>query len=175
MKKCVFLDRDGVLNEAKVRDGKPYPPANISELKIISGAKNALQQLRTAGFLLIVVTNQPDVARGTANVEEINSINALLEGALPLDAFYVCMHDDADHCDCRKPKPGSLFKAANDFGIDLQQSFMIGDRWRDIVAGKEAGCRTVWIDYAYQEKHPTDYDYRAKDLQDAVSWILSPP
>ena len=173
VRKCVFLDRDGVLNEANVREGKPYPPANISEVRIVSGAKEALQKLREAGFLLIVVTNQPDVARGTANVEGINSINALLERELPLDAFYVCTHDDEDHCDCRKPRPGALFKAAQDYGIDLAQSFMVGDRWRDVSAGKAAGCFAVWVDYDYQEKHPIEHDYRAKDLQDAVSWILS--
>ncbi len=173
MKRCVFLDRDGVLNEAIVKDGKPYPPHHVADVVVMPGAPQLLQALRDQGFLLVVVTNQPDVARGTATCADVNAINNLLQVTLPIDAFYTCYHDDKDHCLCRKPKPGALLKAAEDLNIDLRQSFMIGDRWRDITAGKEAGCRTVWIDYQYDEKHPTNYDYRAKDLQEAVSWILS--
>jgi D-glycero-D-manno-heptose 1,7-bisphosphate phosphatase len=172
-RRAVFLDRDGVLNEAIVRDGKPYPPAHLHELKIIPEAAAALQRLKRASLLLIVVTNQPDVARGTQTREGVESLHAAIAAALPLDAFYVCWHDDRDGCECRKPKPGMLLEAANRYAIDLQRSFLIGDRWRDVDAGHAAGCRTVQIDRGYNERSPQAApDYSAASLTDAVDWIL---
>ncbi len=171
--RAVFLDRDGVLNEAMVRDGRPYPPSSLEELRIIPGATDALQRLRNAGFLLIVVTNQPDVARGTQTRHTVEEFDAALGRALPLDDFYVCFHDGRDRCDCRKPKSGLLTRAAVDWNIDLKRSFMIGDRWRDIDAGAAAGCRTVLIDYGYDERPPENApDCRAESLGSGVEWIL---
>lgn len=172
MNKCVFLDRDGVINESIIKNGKPYPPATLEQLKITNGALEALQKLKDQGYLLIVVTNQPDVVRGAAQKKDIEAMNRFLQEALPLQAFYVCYHDDQDHCECRKPKPGLLKQAAKDLDIDLSQSFMIGDRWRDIEAGQQAGCKTIWIDQHYQEKKPDHVDFRAASLPEAVTWIL---
>ena len=172
-KRCVFLDRDGVLNAALVRDGKPYPPANLSELKIIPEAPECLAGLRAAGFLLIVVTNQPDVARGTQSRQVIDKMHASLQAAMPLDAIYVCDHDGPDHCACRKPKAGMLLAAAADWGIDLARSFMIGDRWRDVDAGSRAGCRTVFLDFGYVERGPeSPPSVTVSNLREAVRWIL---
>jgi D-glycero-D-manno-heptose 1,7-bisphosphate phosphatase len=174
MKRAVFLDRDGVLNEPVVRDGKPYPPANASELTVTAGAAAALGRLRDAGFLLIVVTNQPDIARGTTSRATVDAINQALGHALPLDAFYICPHDDAEHCACRKPLPGLLLEAARDFQVDPAHSFMVGDRWRDIDAGAAAGCRTVLIDRGYRERPPVHPpDYRTATLPEAAAAILS--
>jgi D-glycero-D-manno-heptose 1,7-bisphosphate phosphatase len=155
MPKAVFLDRDGVLNRALVREGRPYPPPSAAEMEILPGTAEALHRLRAAGFLLIVVTNQPDVARGRQSQATVEQIHDLLRAALPLDDFVVCYHDDKDDCPCRKPKPGLMLAGAARHDIDLASSFVIGDRWRDVDAGHAAGCRTILLDYQYNERGPT--------------------
>jgi D-glycero-D-manno-heptose 1,7-bisphosphate phosphatase len=173
--RAVFLDRDGVLNAAVVRDGKPYPPASADAMAILPGVREATDRLHAAGFVLVVVTNQPDVARGTQTAAAVEAIHAKLRAALPaLDAVYSCMHDDADHCACRKPKPGMIVTAATDLGISLTESFMVGDRWRDIEAGLAAGCRTVFIDRDYRERKP-ETAIHVGDLPEATAWILEQP
>jgi len=170
---AVFLDRDGVINRAMVREGKPYPPATLEELQILPDAAAALADLKQRGFLLLVVTNQPDVARGQQRREMVEQINRALASALPLDEVLVCYHSDHDACQCRKPQPGLFVQAAVDWEIDLARSFVIGDRWRDIDAGYNAGCMTVLIDYAYEERAPAHQpDVRVKSLREAVDWIL---
>ena len=172
-RQAAFLDRDGVINRAIVRDRKPYPPAGISQLDVLPGVAAALGKLRSAGYLSIVVTNQPDVARGTVPRSAVEAINQRLGETLALDAFYVCWHDDADRCACRKPLPGLLLEAARDHDIDLTRSFMVGDRWRDIAAGRAAGCRTAWIRCGYDEPEPVaPADFTGLSLAEAVNWIL---
>jgi D-glycero-D-manno-heptose 1,7-bisphosphate phosphatase len=172
-RRAVFLDRDGVLNEAIVRDGKPYPPRDIRELKVCPDATAALHRLKQASFLLIVVTNQPDVSRGTQTREAVEIMHAAIRAALPIDEFFVCWHDDKDACECRKPKPGLLVEAASRYSINVRRSFLIGDRWRDVDAGSAAGCRTVQIDRHYNEKPPqSPPDCRVGSLTEAVNWIL---
>lgn len=170
--RAVFLDRDGVLNRAIVRDGKPFPPASLAEMEILPGAVEAAQSLARAGFLLIVVTNQPDVARGTTAKETVEDINGAIGEAMPIAEFRTCYHDGPDGCDCRKPKPGALLAAAREHGIDLERSFMVGDRWRDVEAGRAAGCQTVFIDYGYDEKQPDHVDFSVGSLEEAARRIL---
>jgi D-glycero-D-manno-heptose 1,7-bisphosphate phosphatase len=171
--RAVFLDRDGTLNEPIVRDGKPYPPASTAGLEISPGAGIALGRLKAAGFLLIVVTNQPDIARGALSREAVEEVNAAVCAALPIDDVFVCWHDDKDQCDCRKPKPGLILRASAKHGIGLDRSFLIGDRWRDIDAGAAAGCRTILLDRRYQEREPDHApDFRAATLGAAADWIL---
>jgi len=170
--RAVFLDRDGVLNAAVVRDGLPYPPGAAEEVEVLPGVEEACERLRTAGFELVVVTNQPDVARGTQTLEAVERINDVLRAALPLDEIVVCPHDDSDGCDCRKPKPGMLVASAERRGIDLAASFMVGDRWRDVEAGRRAGCRTLLVDRGYDER-PAQPDMTVPDLGEAATWILS--
>lgn len=172
MRRAVFLDRDGVINRAMVRDGKPYPPANLGEMEILPGVSDALAALHDAGFMLIVVTNQPDVARGTTPMAVVEEMNNYLAGCLPIDEFRTCYHDGSDGCDCRKPLPGAIIAAASKHGIDLGESSMVGDRWRDIEAGQRAGCRTIFIDYGYLEKQPESFDYRVDSLGEAAKIIL---
>jgi D-glycero-D-manno-heptose 1,7-bisphosphate phosphatase len=172
-RRAVFLDRDGVINRAIVRDGKPYPPHHLSELEILPGVADALARLRRAGFHLVVVTNQPDVSRGTQRREVIDDMHAALAAALPIDGFQVCDHDDRDECVCRKPKPGMLEAAAAERHLSLSDSFMVGDRWRDVEAGRRAGCRTVFVDYHYAEARPDRPDATVASLSEAVDWILS--
>ena len=116
-RRAIFLDRDGVLNEAVVRNGRPYPPGTVEELRVFPDAAGALDRLRTAGYLLLVVTNQPDVARGTQSMESVLALNTALSKQLQIDCFLVCPHDDQDACDCRKPKPGLLLQLATRFAF----------------------------------------------------------
>lgn len=170
---AVFLDRDGVINRSIVRDGLPFAPDTLEELEILPGVADALARLRAAGFRLVVTTNQPDVARGLQRREVVESINAALAAALPLDEFRVCYHDDADGCDCRKPQPGLLLAAAAEGHLDVAASFMVGDRWRDIEAGRRAGCRTIFVDHGYTERRPDAPDFTAGSLAAAADWILA--
>ena len=173
LNRAVFLDRDGVLNDAILQDGKPHPPASLLELRVAEGAVEALAQLKAAGYLLIVVTNQPDVGRGKQSREAVEEINRALAAELPLDEFVVCWHDGPELCDCRKPKPGMVLGAAARHGIDLQQSFLIGDRWRDIDCGHAAGVRTIWIDRGYRARGPENPpDHRCGSIREAVEWVL---
>jgi D-glycero-D-manno-heptose 1,7-bisphosphate phosphatase len=171
--RAVFLDRDGVLNRSIVRAGRPYPPSNVDELEILPGVPEAVRRLRSAGFLLIGATNQPDVARGTQHREVVEAIHARLLAEVPIHRILVC-YEDGDDCPRRKPNPGLLLEAAAEHAIDLPASYMVGDRWRDIEAGRRAGCRTVFIDLGYDERQPDPpADHIAADLKDAADWILS--
>jgi len=171
--RAVFLDRDGVVNRAVIRDGKPFPPANLEELEITPGTESALQDLKKRGFKLIIVTNQPDVARGLTSQAAVEKINQALATSLPLDDVFVCYHSDENNCDCRKPKPGMLLEAAQKHNIDLSRSYMVGDRWRDIDAGHNAGCKTILVDSGYNERAPArPPEARVKSLREAADWIL---
>ena len=172
MVKAVFLDRDGVLNSASVRNGRPYPPKDLSSVRIIDGVHEALTALKVAGWMLIVVTNQPDVARGTTSKDVVEDINSFLARALPIDHFYTCYHDSIDNCECRKPLAGSFFKAHAEYGIELSNSYMVGDRWVDMHAGQLAECKTIFIDYGYSEKRPSFFDYEVRSLLEASKIIL---
>jgi len=170
--RAVFLDRDGVLNRPLIRRGLPYSPSRLEEVEILPGVPEACYSLRTHGFLLVVVTNQPDVARGLVDRSVVEEIHAFLRTRIPLDDIRACYHDDRDGCECRKPKPGMLLAAARDWNIDLSRSFMLGDRWKDIEAGRRAGCRTIFIDHRYAEPRPPYADFYADSLPAAVPWIL---
>jgi len=172
-RRAVFFDRDGVLDRAKVIDGKPYPPQSLAEAELMPDALDACRAFAGAGALLICVTNQPDVARGTQSVENVEAINAWLMETLGLDACRVCWHDDVEGCLCRKPKPGLLLQAAEAYDVDLAASIMIGDRWRDIEAGQRAGCHTVFLDYHYAERQPDAPDFVFSSLAEAVAPVLS--
>ena len=168
--RAVFLDRDGVINRAPVRDGLPYAPASVADLEILPGVPAALERLKAAGYALVVTTNQPDIARGTTTRETVDAIHARLRATLPLDEIRVCPHDDADQCACRKPRPGLLLKAPV-YAVD--RSIMIGDRWRDIEAGRAAGCRaTILVDHGYAEPLTHEPDARVASLLEAADWIL---
>lgn len=170
--RAIFLDRDGVLNRALVRDGVPYPPTKLAEVEILPGVLEALSLLKAAGFVLITVSNQPDVARGNLTGDAVESINAYLGERLPMDRFIMCYHDSKDDCGCRKPKSGMLVAGALEFKIDLNESYMIGDRWRDVEAGINAGCKTIFIDYGYSERQPESYDLAVSCLLEAAQKIL---
>jgi len=172
-RRAVFLDRDGVINEVELRGRKPYPPSTLADVRLVPHVEECLDDLKRQGFMLIVVTNQPDVARGKQTKAAVEEIHDYLSGCLPIDHFYTCYHDEADGCDCRKPAPGLLLNAARDHGIKLSMSYLIGDRWRDIEAGHRARCESVFINYNYAEQQPDPPpSFEAQSLRAAVDWIL---
>ena len=173
MRRAVFLDRDGVLNRTIVRDGVPHPPDTPDELEVLPGVPAALAALAARGLALVVVTNQPDVARGTQSRAVVEAINDRLRAQLPLDDILVCYHDTPDGCGCRKPLPGLLVRSAAAHGVDLRRSFMVGDRWSDVEAGRAAGCTTVLIDMPYSRRERCAPDYIAADLPDAAQQIIN--
>lgn len=171
MKKAVFLDRDGVLNETIFRMGKPRAPYELHEFKLCDGVPEGIELLRMNGFFLVVVTNQPDVARGWVSREAVDAVNTKLRELIPVDDVLACFHTEKDQCDCRKPRPGMLLKAAEKYQIDLAKSWMIGDRFSDVEAGVMAGCKTILIGAGDTpgEFHP---DFRKDSLLQAAQLII---
>jgi D-glycero-D-manno-heptose 1,7-bisphosphate phosphatase len=172
-RRAVFLDRDGVLNQAILRNGKPYPPQYASEVEILPGVYDSLVRLKEQGFLLLVTTNQPDVRTGKQSREVVKAIHSKLRSELPLDDVFVCYHIDEDHCGCRKPAPGMIQQAKERYHLHLPSCFMVGDRWRDVDAGHRAGCQSILVDYGYEERGPErEPAVRVASLSEAAAWIL---
>jgi D-glycero-D-manno-heptose 1,7-bisphosphate phosphatase len=145
----------------------------VAALEVLPGVHEALTRLRAASLLNIVVTNQPDVATGEQSLGVVEAMHARLLQELPLDAVKVCYHRDADGCNCRKPKPGMLLDSAAQYGIDLTQSWLVGDRWRDVSAGQAVGCACFFIDCGYDERRPQPPYVAVKSLPEAAALILS--
>lgn len=172
-KLAIFLDRDGVINHNDVRNGRPYAPTSLDELHILPQVPEAVQALKDAGYLIIVATNQPDVGAGRQTREMVDAMNERIRQTVHFDDVEVCYHVDQDNCNCRKPKPGMLLNAIARHGIDATKSWMIGDRWRDVDAGRAAGCRTVFIDHGYaNDPRPRNPDIVARSLAEAVPMVL---
>ena len=172
LRRAVFLDRDGVINRAVVHDGKPYPPPTLDDFTIDDGVPEAIERLRAGSLWIVVVTNQPDVATGKQRRDVVDAMHARLAAAALFDAIEVCWHSANDGCACRKPLPGMLLQAANECRIDLGRSFMVGDRWVDVAAGRAAGCYTCWINRGYAEPAPDAPDAIVGSLPEAADRIL---
>jgi D-glycero-D-manno-heptose 1,7-bisphosphate phosphatase len=172
MKKAVFLDRDGVLNRSVLIDGVPKPPTSLEEVEILPGVIEAIQYLRRHDFVPVVVTNQPDVARGHITESQVEAINTQISARTKIDHFYTCFHDDADLCACRKPLPGLIHLASRELDLSVHESYLVGDRWRDIAAGQAAGCKTFFIDYSYDEKMPKMPYRKVLSLLEAATLIV---
>lgn len=175
MRRAVFLDRDGVINRPVVRKGRPFPPASVEEFELLPGVIAACDEFKQAGFLLVVATNQPDVGRGTMARESVEAIHARMREILPIDRIEVCYDSGREPSEDRKPGAGMLRRAAAELEVDLRESFMVGDRWRDVDCGHAAGCRTVFIDWGYDEELRQQPDFTVKDLLSAATWILRQP
>ena len=169
MNRAVFLDRDGVINQVILKEGIPCSPKTIKELVLNDGIADFLAQTRKAGFLNIVFTNQPDIARGLMDSKNLQVMNDFLRKNLAIDDIYLCPHDDADNCLCRKPKAGMLIEAARKWDIDLDSSFVIGDQRKDAQAGRDAGCITILLDFPYNKN--AECDCRSPDLRSALEFI----
>jgi D-glycero-D-manno-heptose 1,7-bisphosphate phosphatase len=168
VKAAAFLDRDGVLNASIMLNGAPCPPRSVSEVEILPGAREAIDLLIQNNYLPIVITNQPDVARGSKSISDIKQINEHIGIEIGLTNFYICPHDDEDRCVCRKPMPGLIQLAVKELGIDLSKSFLVGDRWRDIQAGQAVNLPSFFIDYSYNEPEPNQPFIRVNSLLEAV-------
>lgn len=156
MRRAVFFDRDGVLNRVVMRGGGGVSPVVgsprlLEEFVLAEGAVEVSSRFRAAGYLLFVVTNQPDLARGLLDPTELEAMSEVLRRELGVDEVRVCPHDDVDGCGCRKPAPGMLEDLAARWGVELSSSYMVGDTWRDMEAGRAAGCRTVLVRWPYNE------------------------
>jgi D-glycero-D-manno-heptose 1,7-bisphosphate phosphatase len=170
---AVFLDRDGVIVVPDIRDRRSYAPRRLADFRIYPEAAPSLQRLKRAGFLLAVVTNQPDVANGLVLRSEVDAMHEIMSRELCLDAVQVCFHGQADRCECRKPKPGMILELADKLGIKLEDSFMVGDRASDVEAGRAAGCTTVFIDRGYAEPAPHAPDYTVHSIAQAADAIIA--
>ena len=171
MKKSVFLDRDGVINKVYIKDGLPQSPNSLNELKILPGVRESIIKLKKLNFICLMVTNQPNVSRKKIDKNSVIQMNNFLKNEIALDDIFVCYHDDSDNCNCRKPKPGLLSQAGKKWDVDFKKSFMIGDRWRDIQAGEKVGCKTIFLDYKYNEKKPKKPDFVSDSLLNAAHII----
>ena len=171
MRKAIFLDRDGVLNKTVKYKNISIPPKDLSQLQLMEGIKNQLVILKKLKFLLLVVTNQPDVARGNQKKSNVVEINNYLKKKLFLDDIFVCWHEKDGICECRKPKPGLFLKAQKKYNIKLEESYMIGDRFTDVIAGKNAGCKTILMLNLMENQRNLNADFSAKNMEEAVNWI----
>ena len=170
---AVFLDRDGVLTVPEFRDGRSYAPKRLEDFRCYPEAAACLGRLRDAGHVLVVVTNQPDVGNGLVPMAVVEAMHERLARELPIARIEVCPHRSADACECRKPRPGMLLRAADALGLELTRSFMVGDRASDVEAGRRAGCRTLFLDRGYTEPRPASPDATVASLSEATEWILA--
>lgn len=152
--RAVFLDRDGVINKIYSDEGIPKPPSSVEELIILPGVPEAINLFNMHGFVTVVVTNQPDIARNKTSIDTVNAINRQINRLVGIEHFYICPHDDIQQCICRKPKPGLINAAAKDLNLNLQESFLVGDRWKDIAAGQAVGIKSFFIENSYPEQRP---------------------
>ena len=171
MKPAVVLDRDGVINKVILDKGRPFSPRKIAELQIIEGVKESVSLRKEKGFEVVVVTNQPDLARGYIDKSMLLEMHEIISQSTGINHFYFCGHDDSDECVCRKPKTGMLLKAALELKLNLKKSFLVGDRWKDISAGQEVGCSCYFIDYDYKEPRPNPPFYTVTSLYEAALTI----
>jgi D-glycero-D-manno-heptose 1,7-bisphosphate phosphatase len=176
VQRAVFLDRDGVINRVAARNGMPHPPSHVEDFELYDDVVDGCARLKAANFLLVVITNQPDVGRGTQTREAVVAMNLKMQSALPLlDRVEVCYHAGQRYgqlCDCRKPRPGLILRAAAELNIDPKRSYVIGDRWRDVDCARAAGCRAIFIQRGYDEKLREAPDFTAVNFKDAVNIIL---
>jgi len=169
MRRAIFLDRDGVINKVILKDGRPFSPRSIAELELSDDIERFLARCRQFGFINIVITNQPDIARGLISWDVVEAMHQFIRKNLPVDDIFVCPHDDIDNCNCRKPKHGMLLEAAEKWDIDLASSFLIGDQWKDMEAGRNAGCTTILLQCPYNNQ--VQANFRARNLISALRII----
>jgi D-glycero-D-manno-heptose 1,7-bisphosphate phosphatase len=165
---AVFLDRDGVINRVAIRNGMPYPPSRVEEFELYEDVADGCARLKAANFLLVVISNQPDVGRGTQNREAVEAMNLKMQTALPLlDRVEVCYHAGE-----RYGQSGLILRAVAELRIDPKRSYVIGDRWRDVDCARAAGCRAIFIQRGYKESLREAPDCTVSNFDEAVSAVL---
>src|SRR5512138_31798 len=170
MKRAVFIERDAILNEVRSGPKQQISPLTLEEFKVNLSAKEPLQKLKASGFVLIATTNQPGLSRGYQSRRELDRMHDILRRTFPLDDILVCPHDEADHCPCRKPRPGLLIEAAFKWHINLDHSFVISDKWQDAEAARTAGCTSLLIKSPYVGQ--VHHDFILSDLHGIAEKIL---
>lgn len=170
MSKAIFFDRDGVLNRAIVLNNRPFSPKNIKELVINKFLKKTLLEAKK-NFYLICITNQPEVGRNNFLEKDVEEINISIKNYFKLNDVFSCYHSKDNVCDCRKPKIGLILQAQKKYSINLKESIVIGDRWKDITMGKLAGCKTIFVDYNYDENLIDKPDIRINHLKELKKYV----
>ena len=171
--RLLFLDRDGVLVVPEFRAGRSYAPTSLDTFSIYPDARSALDSAISAGFRIVVVTNQPDVGNGRIDRSIVEEMHDQLRKHLPIELIKTCFHRQDEGCECRKPCPGMLLEAASELDLDASQGFMVGDRASDVEAGLRAGCRCVFIDRFYTaERAPSGHCCTVTTLAEAIDWIV---
>lgn len=148
-----------------IKNGRPHPPVDVSQLKFYRGIKTFVKYLKQKRFRIFIITNQPDVSRKKITKKNVQIINNKIQIILNIDEVKTCFHDDTDGCSCRKPKIGLIRSLKKKYNLKLNKCFVVGDRWRDIDCGYNAGCKTIFIDREYNERLSKKYDYRFKSIQ----------
>jgi D-glycero-D-manno-heptose 1,7-bisphosphate phosphatase len=171
-RRAVFLDRDGVIVIPEFKDGRSFAPRRLADFRLYPEAAVSLERLKRMGFVLAVVTNQPDVGNGLTPRSEVDAMHEIMTRTLPVDTIRACFHGQGEPCECRKPKPGMILQAARELDVDLAKSFMVGDRRSDVEAGRAAGCTTVFIDLGYAEPAPDAPDYTVHSIAEAADVII---
>ena len=170
MKPAVFIERDGILNAVNVSGRQQVSPQRLEQFQPHTEVAPLLQELKAAGLLLIVTTNQPGISRGSLSRRELDRMHECLRAAFPMDDLLVCPHEDADHCPCRKPKPGLLLEASYKWGIDLIRSFVISDKWQDAEVARRAGATSLLLQSPWLgDGH---HDFVLPDLPTLIEKVL---
>jgi len=172
MSSAVFFDRDGTLIESLVSDGKPVADHSAERCRLLPGALETCLALKESNIKTFLITNQPDIARGKVSENHVSAVNASVAQQCGLTETVTCPHDDVDECSCRKPRPGMITELARRHGVDLAASVVVGDRWRDVEAGRAAGCLTLFIDYGYSEVLLSEPTWRVSSMSEAGLLLL---
>jgi len=172
IRRAVFLDRDGVINRGHLENGKCYAPRKVNDFHLLPYVRESVARLKGAGFLVFVITNQPDINNGLVSAQTVELMHDILRKKTRVDGIYVCPHTQKENCECRKPKPGLILKAAGRFDVELAESFVLGDRASDVEAGHAVGSRTIFIDRNYKERKPVNQEFTAPSIRSATSYIL---
>lgn len=171
MKRAVFFERDGILNDVRLGPKHQITPLTLEEFKVNKGAEEPLRGLKAAGFVLIATTNQPGLSRGYLSRRELDRMHDVVRRSFPLDDLMVCPHDENDHCPCRKPRPGLLIEAAFKWHLSLDHSFVVSDKWQDAEAARTAGCTSLLLTSPWVGQ--VHHDFVLPDLQAIADKILS--
>ena len=179
MKRALFLDRDGVVDELVFYDSHQEweAPRRVEDVVMIDGVREPLQRLVDAGWLLFLVTNQPSFAKGKAPLDDLRAVHRHVVRSLgvPIARSYLCFHQASDRCHCRKPSPFFLQEAAREFDLDLARSWMVGDQDSDLACGRAAGCKVALLEHrgSEQKRGKVEPDVRVRNLEELVEMLVA--
>lgn len=169
MIRSIFFDRDGVVNEVVLRDGGAFSPLRFEEFKIRKEFIDFYDTISNRDLNLFIVSNQPDIARKRMSEADLRAMTSALERLFRFNEILYCRHDDADNCGCRKPKPGLINALISKYFLNKEECLIVGDSWKDMAAGRNAGIRTVFLESDYNKQKVTDSDFRIKKLRELDS------